>query len=486
MFNLLLRRRKSSNPYETASVLLPTSPRSIALNRSNSAAPSDADDETTTAETSSSSDEILSNQYELDLANIERVCAHKHDNDDYLFQCEFKRLPDFSWRKRSSASDDDQNQAKNRYLDIKAFDDTRVHLRPQPQSAGDYINANFVGTKYIATQGPKAETVCDFWRMIEQYGVTSIVMLTQLVENGRAKCAQYWPTREQMSLTTHDGSRVNFVSERRHSDFTRRTFQLVYVDTASNKWVDHLVTHYHYEDWIDKDTPSMDLVSLFHLIRHVNHSYDQSSSPPSSSSPPPIVVHCSAGVGRTGTYITLDEMMRRCDAGHLKLNIFDYVATIRAFRQHLIQNYKQYAFVYTALCEYVRSGGVASVDVATWHDAVYCRLFEASGDGGDMANKSRIQVEYERFDTASLTLDAKETTERDASREEHEPVVFSIDKSLHYVISTSEDQKCDHILHLLIRHRCGLVASLGNDDNNQSSVSKQKTQIFAFFLEMNF
>jgi protein tyrosine phosphatase len=187
---------------------------------------------------------------------------------------------------------------------------------------GDYINANFVQgysheRKFIATQGPKKETIVDFWRMVYQYKVSAIVMLTKLVERGVERCTQYWP--EKLNITeTYGDFEVTMKDKQKCGDYIKRTFDLVNVNLATtsthttttlatqnstpgglsihNKRI-LTVTQYYYPEWPDKDTPSTDPISILHLIRDVNQNHLAYQYP--------IVVHCSAGVGRTGTYITL-------------------------------------------------------------------------------------------------------------------------------------------------------------------------------------
>ncbi len=171
---------------------------------------------------------------------------------------------------------------------------------------GDYINANFVqgyshDKKFIATQGPKRETINDFWRMINQYKVSAVVMLTKLVEKGVERCTQYWP--EKVNSTEQYGDfEVTLKEQQKCGDYIKRIFELVqansdvhsqFKDTiiltpgsSNNKNIKRplTVTQYYYPEWPDKDTPSTDPMSILHLIRDVNANHLHYQYP--------IVVHC--------------------------------------------------------------------------------------------------------------------------------------------------------------------------------------------------
>ena len=148
-------------------------------------------------------------------SDFSQMCAKKHSNNDYIFNEEFINIPDFSSTHSSNSSNDTKNKAKNRYSNIKAYDHSRVVLTDDPDD--DYINANFVqgfscDRKFIATQGPKPDTVVDFWRMVFVYKVKAIVMLTNLIENGVIKCNQYWP--EKLNANEMYGlNQITFVEE---------------------------------------------------------------------------------------------------------------------------------------------------------------------------------------------------------------------------------------------------------------------------------
>jgi protein tyrosine phosphatase len=239
----------------------------------------------------------LPSKSEFHCDDIKRICSSKRADDNFLFEKEFKSLPDYYNDKSSIAANDAKNATKNRYTDIKAYDESRVILKNEEDEElaenkdklTDYINANYVqgyfyDKKFIATQGPKAETIGDFWRMIEQNNVKIIVMLTDLVENSVIKCQKYWPNALN-TTETYDDYNVTFVDERVYVDYVKRTFNLM---KTTKKDQSKIVTQYFYPSWVDKSTPNTDLISIFHLIREINWCYNGDKESP-------IVVHCSAG-----------------------------------------------------------------------------------------------------------------------------------------------------------------------------------------------
>ena len=297
---------------------------------------------------------------EFEKSQIRQICKLKHKNNDEIFENEFKKLPEYNksvYVKSTLASDKVENQIKNRYIDIKAYDESRVKLTNNNEQ-NDYINANFVQgysseNKFIATQGPKKETIYDFWRMIDQYNVKIVIMLTNLVENNVIKCERYWPNNLN-ETEKYELYEVTYVEEQIFIDYIKR--KLVLKNNFNNE--SKVVYQYYYPNWADKNTPSTDLISVFHLINDINF-----VNMNSNSTIPPIVVHCSAGVGRTGTYITLDAMMERINREG-KMDIFKFVAKIRERRQHLVQTLNQYIFIHDALNEYCLYG-ITSLDIHT-------------------------------------------------------------------------------------------------------------------------
>ncbi|GAB0089763.1 tyrosine-protein phosphatase 69D-like [Sergentomyia squamirostris] len=286
-------------------------------------------------------------------AEMSQAYVSRHKDSDYGFQHEFEMLPDRFSDRTTKNSDAKENSGKNRYPDIKAYDQTRVKLSNINSIIGsDYINANFVlgykeRKKFICAQGPMDGTVNDFWRMIWEQHLEIIVMLTNLEEYNKTKCAKYWP--EKVNDSTQFGEiTVTFVTEERFSDYLVRELKVVkrnngYGDEEEDR---RYITQYHYLMWKDFMAPEHPQ-GIIKFIKQINAVYSLQRGP--------ILVHCSAGVGRTGTLVALDSLTQQLDEeGHVQ--IFNTVCDMRHQRNFLVQSLKQYIFLYRALMEIAQFG----------------------------------------------------------------------------------------------------------------------------------
>ncbi|XP_050080022.1 phosphatidylinositol phosphatase PTPRQ [Anopheles maculipalpis] len=243
-----------------------------------------------------------------------------------------------------------ENERKNRYINILPFDSNRVLLDSNDDDddddgdgvcgCNDYINASFVeGYKYqreyIATQGPKQDTCYDFWRMVLQYEIESIVMLTQPIDHDKNKCCQYFPRFDQ--YIDFGDIRVKCTQELNLSLYYKRLF------LVSKGNLTKAVFHYHFLDWPDHSCPAStaDLIKFSKIVRAERKSYAI-----------PLVVHCSAGVGRTGTFIALDILLQRMHQ-EKKINVYDTVKRLRRQRVKMVQTLDQYTFLYQCCLECV-------------------------------------------------------------------------------------------------------------------------------------
>ncbi|XP_042698319.1 tyrosine-protein phosphatase non-receptor type 9 isoform X2 [Chrysemys picta bellii] len=255
------------------------------------------------------------------------------------------------------------NQEKNRYGDVPCLDQTRVKLTKQYSRSEltDYINASFMdGYKqrnaYIGTQGPLENTYCDFWRMVWEQNVLVIVMTTRLEEGGRRKCGQYWPLEKDFQVCYGSLTVTNLGVE--NLNHYKKTLLEIYNTEHRER---RLVSHFQYLSWPDYGVPS----SAATLIDFLGAVKQQQRLAASALGPrfkghaggPPMVVHCSAGIGRTGTFCALDICLSQLqDMG--TLNVYQTVMRMRTQRAFSIQTPEQYYFCYTAIIEHVQREGL--------------------------------------------------------------------------------------------------------------------------------
>nr|XP_057941500.1 receptor-type tyrosine-protein phosphatase S-like isoform X12 [Doryrhamphus excisus] len=272
--------------------------------------------------------------------NIERLKA----NDNLKFSQEYESIDpgqQFTWEN----SNLEVNKPKNRYANVIAYDHSRVILSSIEGVPGsDYINANYIDgyrrqNAYIATQGSLPETFGDFWRMVWEQHTANIIMMTKLEEKSRVKCDQYWPTR---GTETYGLIQVTLLDTVELATYSVRTFAL-YKSGSNEK---REVRHFQFTAWPDHGVPEHPTPFLAFLRRV------KACNPPDAG---PMIVHCSAGVGRTGCFIVIDAMAERIK--HEKtVDIYGHVTLMRSQRNYMVQTEDQYIFIYDALLEAVTCG----------------------------------------------------------------------------------------------------------------------------------
>lgn len=246
-----------------------------------------------------------------------------------------------------------ENRGKNRYNNVLPYDISRVRLSVQTHSADDYINANYMPgyhskKDFIATQGPLPNTLKDFWRMVWEKNVHAIVMLTKCVEQGRTKCEEYWPSKQAKD---YGDITVAMTSEIVLQEWTIRDFIVKNKQTSDS----HPLRQFHFTSWPDHGVP--DTTDLLINFRYLVRDYIK-QSPPGA----PILVHCSAGVGRTGTFIAIDRLIYQIE-NEYSVDVYGIVYDLRMHRPLMVQTEDQYVFLNQCVLDIIRSHRDSKVDL---------------------------------------------------------------------------------------------------------------------------
>ncbi|XP_041778522.1 tyrosine-protein phosphatase Lar isoform X3 [Anopheles merus] len=326
-----------------------------------------------------------------ELANhVERLKA----NDNLKFSQEYESIEpgqQFTW----DHSNMEVNKPKNRYANVTSYDHSRVILPPIEGVPGsDYINANYCDgyrkhNAYVATQGPLQETFGDFWRMCWELKSSTIVMMTRLEERSRIKCDMYWPAR---GTEVYGAMTVTITETQELATYSIRTFQIYRNGSNERREIKQL----QFTAWPDHGVPDHPAPFLQFLRR-------TKSLTPSESGP--IIVHCSAGVGRTGCYIVIDSMLERMKY-EKTIDIYGHVTCLRAQRNYMVQTEDQYIFIHDALLEAVICGST-EVPARSLHNHIQ-KLMQTepheniTGMEMEFKKLSNVKADSTRFVTANL------------------------------------------------------------------------------------
>ncbi|CAH1243536.1 PTPRA [Branchiostoma lanceolatum] len=314
------------------------------------------------------------------ISNLEAEFDRRAANGNQLFSEEFSALPATLGREHAEAYYSDFNTERNRFKNIIAYDNARVQLTPIPDSPGsDYIHASYmdgysVARKFIAAQGPLPNTVGDFWRMMWETGSKTIVMVTNLKEKNKQKCTQYWPDSGKQTYGDIDVTLVDTIPM---VDLVTRIFLVTKEGVHGRRQV----TQFHFLGWPDYGLPR----SPMGLLK-----FHRTVATKTTSKDTPIVVHCSAGVGRTGTFITIDAMLEMMQTEE-KVDVFGFVSRMRQNRSNMVQTEAQYVFIYRALLEQYLYGNT-EVEVANIQHHMHKLRTEQPG-----ADKTGFEIEFEKL-----------------------------------------------------------------------------------------
>ncbi|KAM9569680.1 LOW QUALITY PROTEIN: receptor-type tyrosine-protein phosphatase beta-like [Salvelinus alpinus] len=269
-------------------------------------------------------------------------------DSNYLLSEEYEDLKDVGRNQPLDTALLPENRGKNRYNNILPYDSTRVKLSyVDDDPCSDYINASYIPgnnfrREYIATQGPLPGTKDDFWKMVWEQNVHNVVMVTQCVEKGRVKCDHYWPF-DQDPLYYGDLI-VQMLSESVLPEWTIREFKICSEDQLNYSRV---VRQFHYTVWPDHGVPET-TQSLIQFVRTVRDYINRTSGSGAT------VAHCSAGVGRTGTFISLDRVLQQLDTKDI-VDIYGAVFDLRLHRSHMVQTECQYAYLHQCVRDVLRA-----------------------------------------------------------------------------------------------------------------------------------
>ncbi|KYO22133.1 receptor-type tyrosine-protein phosphatase eta isoform B [Alligator mississippiensis] len=310
----------------------------------------------------------------IKVENFESYFKTQQADSNCGFAEEYEELRPAGVHQPKFAAELAENRGKNRYNNVLPYDISRVKLSAQSHPTDDYINANYMPgynlrKEFIAAQGPLPNTLEDFWRMIWEKNIYAIVMLTKCIEQGRTKCEQYWADKQPMS---YGDITVTMTSEIVLAEWTIRDFTI----EDNNETDSHCVRQFHFTAWPDHGVP--ETTELLISFRHLVEEYTRQNPPES-----PTLVHCSAGVGRTGTFIAIDRLIQQIEMENTA-DVYGVVYDLRMHRPLMVQTEEQYVFLNQCVLDIIKSQRDKKVDLIyqnTTAMAIYENLAPAPNFG---------------------------------------------------------------------------------------------------------
>ncbi|GMT24877.1 hypothetical protein PFISCL1PPCAC_16174, partial [Pristionchus fissidentatus] len=275
------------------------------------------------------------------------MCEDLARNNNLKYSLLFDRINDLTETDvdGGTPSEGGGDSSRDRYANITATESSRVRIQ-ESEGGSDYINANYVDScdsphAYIATQAPLPSTFGHFWSMVWQERINVVVVITNLVEDGRRKCDQYWPSTTTQPQQ-HGNYQVSLLSQTTNAHFVHRILSLKIAKSVPP--TDRRIHHIHFSSWPDHGVPSsvFPLLSALHFIADIH-------------STGPVLVHCSAGVGRSGSFILIDSMRKRL-LNSRTLNMAAHLVHIRRQREKTVQTLEQFMFCHEVVRQMARHG----------------------------------------------------------------------------------------------------------------------------------
>ncbi|XP_064626554.1 uncharacterized protein LOC135487103 [Lineus longissimus] len=343
-----------------------------------------------------------------------------------------------------------QNSLKNRFKNVCAYDHSRVILSNISPGVTDYINASYIKSydkslAYIASQGPVPASVADMWEMIWQEKVAKVVMLTGFWESSKEKCSRYF---EPEGTHLYRDISVRVLETIKEQGFEIKTMQVI-----KGKIRRH-IHHFHFTAWPDHGVPCHP-AAILHLREAVNRTKSEEGLDG------PIVVHCSAGVGRTGTYIAIDYLITQAEATG-ELNFIECTRNLRDARVKMIQNLNQYIFVHFAVLEHLLLGdtSILTPDYSQTLDSLVTRRQEMGA--------TQLELQFEVLQL-SIREDFLKSIENLADDHLHPVFIPSTKSKLTFIaIQSPSEETREEFLDLIRQYAVKVIVTLEYKENSEN------------------